>query len=81
MASKSSKTRKIHLSRPTNERRTMCGRTSGVEETNQPRKVTCKTCCNMYEINKQWYAAAKRRQTIAGNLTKIVLHDAPFKGG
>ncbi len=57
--------KRVHLSRPTNERRTMCGRTSGVEETDVPAKVTCGTCGPMYRKNKKWYSAAKRKQTAA----------------
>jgi hypothetical protein len=66
MASKSStSSKKVHLQRPTNERRTMCGRTSGVEETDQPKKVTCIACKKMYDTNKSWYSTAKRKLTVA----------------
>lgn len=57
--------RKMHLSRPTNERKTMCGRGRNVEETDKPGKVNCKTCLAMYEHNKKWYSAQKRKQTLA----------------
>jgi hypothetical protein len=63
MAVNTKNKKKVHLSRPTNERRTMCGRSSGVEETDQPAKVTCGTCRPMYQKNKKWYAAAKRKMT------------------
>lgn len=58
-------TKKVHLTRPSNERRAMCGKTTNIEETDKPKKVTCLTCKGMYDVNKQWYASAKRRQTIA----------------
>lgn len=57
--------KKMHLTRPSNERRAMCGRTTNIDETTEPKKVTCLTCKNMYEVNKKWYSAAKRRQTLA----------------
>ena len=43
----------------------MCGRSVNVEETDKPRKVTCKSCRDMYETNKQWFSSAKRKLTIA----------------
>lgn len=56
-------TKKIHLSRPTNDRRTMCGRTVNVEETDKPAKVTCVTCRGQYNTNKSWYSSQKRKLT------------------
>lgn len=64
-------TKKVHLSRPTNERRTMCGKTSGVEETDQPKKVTCKSCKTLYAGNKKWFASNKRKQTIAAKKAAV----------
>lgn len=57
----SSRTKKVHLTRPTNERRTMCGKTTHVEETDQPRRVTCLTCRGMWAKNKAWYASQRRK--------------------
>ena len=57
---------KMHLSRPTNERKTMCGRGRNVQETDKPAKVTCKTCRALYVTNKKWYSSAKRKLTLAG---------------
>lgn len=64
MATKIS-TKKVHLTRPTNERKVMCGRSARIEETDQPRKVTCLTCKKLYVGNKQWYANMKRKLTRA----------------
>jgi len=65
MATSKKSKKKVHLSRPTNERRTMCGRTANVEETDKPAKVTCKTCRSQYETNRGWYSSTKRKQTLA----------------
>lgn len=56
--------KKVHLTRPSNERRAMCGRTTGIEETDKPAKVTCGSCKKLYNVNKKWYSAAKRKQTL-----------------
>lgn len=65
MANTSNTKKKVHLSRPTNERRAMCGRTSGIEETDQPKRVTCVSCKGMYQKNKNWYSSTKRKATVA----------------
>jgi hypothetical protein len=64
-SSKKSSTKKVHLTRPTNERRAMCGKSSNIEETDKPKLVTCVTCTAMYEKNKNWFSQQKRKQTIA----------------
>lgn len=66
MASKArTRVKKIHLSRPTNERRAMCGRDTNIEETDKPAKVTCIPCKTYYDVNKKWYSAAKRKLTLS----------------
>lgn len=66
MATKATqKSRKIHLERPTNERRQMCGQSSGVESTDEPRKATCLACKKLYTKNKKWFSSEKRKRTLA----------------
>lgn len=65
MANDTNTTKKVHLTRPSNERRAMCGKTTNIEETSEPRKVTCLACRKLYDANKKWYSAAKRKQTLA----------------
>lgn len=63
--SKNVSTKKVHLTRPSNERRAMCGKTTNIEETDKPAKVTCAACIKLYEANKSWYSSTKRKLTIA----------------
>lgn len=60
-----STTKKVHLSRPTNERKALCGKSTGIDETTEPRKTTCLSCSKLYQVNKKWYSAAKRKLTLA----------------
>lgn len=57
--------KKVHLSRPTNERRAMCGKHSRIEETDKPAKVTCLSCKKLYDENRDWYSSTKRKTNAA----------------